>query len=101
VNIVEEKEFISIEVNTGPRGEMKPDEIIFLDEEFNELSRLNESLYGPYYLRQYSGWFNQIPRNISGNRDRIQYRLILFNIKHNKQEDFKVVSTVIQYKPMK
>jgi len=101
VNIIEEKEFISIEINTGPRGEMKPDEVIFFDEDFNELSRVNEALFGPSYLRQYSGWFNQIPRKTSGDRDRIQYRLILFRINHSQEEDFKVVSSVIQYKPMK
>ena len=104
VNIANEKEFISIEINTGPRGEMKPDEIVFIDENLTELCRLNQSLFGTTYLRQYDGWFGQIPRKettVSANRDRVQYRLILFKVIHNSVEDFKVVSSVIQYKPMK
>jgi hypothetical protein len=102
--LVSEKEWISINVNTGPRGEMKPTEIIFYDEELNELSRLNQGLYGPLYLKQYDGWWNQIPRKDSSaslDRDRIQYRLILCEINHTFEEDFKVVSTVLQYKVIK
>jgi hypothetical protein len=102
--LTEEKEFIAIEVNTGPRGEMKPTEIIFLDEKETELSRLNNALFGANYLKQYSGWWNQIPRkevSVSANRERIQYRLLLCKIIHNFEEDFKIVSTVIQYKNLK
>jgi hypothetical protein len=101
--IVEEKEFIAIEVNTGPRGEMKPTEIIFMDEEMTQLSRLNQGLFGPGYLKQYSGWWNFIPRKestVSANRHRIQYRLLMIEINHTAQEDFKVVSSVIQYKAL-
>lgn len=104
VNIVEEKEFISIEVNTGPRGKMKPTSIVFMDEEMNVLCELNASLFGQNYLKQYSGWWNQIPRKrveISPKRERVQYRLILFKIIHTFEEDFKIVSSVIQYKTLK
>ena len=102
--IVEEKEFITIEVQTGPRGTMKPTEIEVLDEDMTVLSRSNQALFGPAYLRQYSGWWMQVSRKealVSPERDLIQYRLILFNIKHSEQEDFKVVSSVVQWKPMK
>jgi hypothetical protein len=102
--INEEKEYISFEVNSGPRGEMKPTEIVFLDEQLNELSRLNEALFGTRYLKQYNGWFNQIPRkelSVSSKRERIQYRLLLFKIIHSFEEDFKVSSTTIQYKNLK
>lgn len=102
--INEEKEFISFEVNTGPRGTMKPTEIIFLDEEQTELCRLNESLFGDLYLKQYNGWWNQIPRkevSVSATRQRLQYRLLLFKIIHSFEEDFKVASTTIQYKNLK
>jgi len=104
VAINEEKEAISIEINTGPRGTMKPTEIEFLDEEMTILSRVNQALFGTGYLRQYSGWWAQVPRKeiaVSPNRDRIQYRVLLFKIKHSEEEDFKVVSSVIQWKPMK
>ena len=102
--INEEKEWISIEINTGNRGEMKPTEIIFMDEDMTVLSRLNQSLFGPRYLKQHSGWHNQIPRKeaaVSASRERIQYRLILFEIKHDIEEEFKVVSSVVQYKTLK
>ena len=104
VNEIFEKEFISIEVNTGLRGTMKPTSITFMDEEQNILCIIDEAQLGPEYLKQYDGWWNQIPRKIlpaSPNRDRLQYRLILFEILHNFEEDFKVVSSVIQYKPLK
>ena len=104
IELVEEKEFISIEVNTGLRGTMKPTEIIFLDENENELCRLNQSLFGVRYLKQYNGWWNQIPRkeiSASANRDRVQYRLLMYKIIHTFEEDFKIVSSVIQYKNIK
>jgi hypothetical protein len=99
-----EKEAISISVNTGPRGEMKPTEIIFMDEELNVLSVLNQAIFGPLYLKQYDGWWNQVPCkdiSVSIDRDRIQYRLILYEINHTFEEDFKVVSSVLQYKVIK
>ena len=104
IGLANEKEFITIEVNTGPRGKMKPTEVVFMDEELTELCRINEALFGPAYLRQYDGFWGQIPRKttvVSPNRDRVQYRLILFKIIHAEEEDFKVVSSVIQYKPIK
>jgi len=104
IALTEEKEAIAIEVNTGLRGTMKPDEIEFLDEELTILSRTNEALFGPAYLKQYSGWWCQVPRKevaVSPERDRIQYRLLLFKIKHSREEDFKIVSSVLQWKPMK
>lgn len=104
IELVEEKEFISIEVNTGPRGTMKPTEIIFMDENQNELCRLNQSLFGTRYLKQYNGWWNQIPRkeiSASPNRDRVQYRLLLYKIIHTFGEEFKIVTSVIEYKNLK
>lgn len=104
VGINTEKEFISIEVNTGLRGQMKPTEVVFLDESLNELCRTNETLFGPKYMYQYDGWFSFIPRKevtVSASRDRVQYRLILWKILHNFEEDFRIVSSVVQYKPIK
>lgn len=99
-----ETEFISIEINTGPRGTMKPTEIVFMDENETELARLNASLYGTRYLQQRDGWWNQVPRKnvlISPTRDRLQFRLHLFKIIHSFEEDFKVVSSTVQYKSLK
>ena len=99
-----EKEFIDININTGPRGTMKPTEVEFMDEDLNVLCRLNDSLFGPRYLKQYDGWWNQIPRkdiSVSASRDRVQYRLILFKIIHTFEEDFRVTSSLVNYKILK
>ncbi len=96
-SIVNEKEFISIELNTGIRGEMQPTQINVLDENMQILASIEN-------FKQYDGWWAQIPRkmiSISPNRDRIQYRLIMFEIIHNFEQDFKLVSSVIQFKPIK
>lgn len=99
-----ETEFISIEINSGARGTMKPTEVVFMDENEIELARLDASLYGTAYLQQRDGWWNQVPRKnilISPQRDRIQLRLHLFKIIHSFEEDFKVVSSTVQYKALK
>jgi hypothetical protein len=99
-----EKEFIDFEVLTGPRGTMKPTRIEFMDENFTVLSALEESIQGPLYLKQYDGWRQFIPRkdeSIDPLRSRIQLRLLLYKIIHNLAEDFKIVDSIIQYKPIK
>jgi len=99
-----EKEFISIEINTGLRTRMRPTAINILNEDQVVLARIDEATFGPEYLKQYDGWWAQIPRkmeSVSQDRDRIQYRLIMFEIIHTFEEDFKVVSSVVQYKPLK
>jgi hypothetical protein len=99
-----EKEFIDFEVLTGPRGTMKPTRIEFMDENFTVLSALEESIQGPLYLKQYDGWRQFIPRkdeSVDPLRSRIQLRLLLYKIIHNLAEDFKIVDSIIQYKPIK
>jgi hypothetical protein len=99
-----EKEFIDFEVLTGPRGTMKPTKVDFMDEKFNVLCSLEESIQGPLYLKQYDGWRQFIPRKIESVdplRSRVQYRLLLYKIIHNLAEDFKIVDSVIQYKPLR
>jgi hypothetical protein len=99
-----EKEFIDFEVLTGPRGTMKPTRVEFMDENFTVLSALDPSIQGPLYLKQYDGWRQFIPRkeeSIDPLRSRIQLRLLLYKIIHNLAEDFKIVDSIIQYKPIK
>lgn len=100
-----EKEFISINVNTGKRGTMKPTSIEFLDEEtLSVLCRLNNTTKGPLYLKQYDGWFQMIPRkdaSVSLNRERLQSRILFFKIIHNFEEEFKITNSVIQSKIIK
>lgn len=99
-----EKEFITIEVNTGVRKTMKPTIIKIKDENLNLLTEISEAKFGQEYLKQYDGWWAQIPRkdmSVDIKRGRIQYRLILLEIIHKFEEDFKIVSSVIQYKHLK
>lgn len=103
-NLSLEKEFIRIGVQTGRRGEMKPSMIEFYDEENTLLCSLNQLNQGSLFLKQYDGWEQFIGRKdaaVSPSRDRVQYRTILVKIIHDKAEDFKVVSTTIQYKVIK
>lgn len=95
-----EKEFIDIQVFTGPRGTMKPSSVVFRDDQLNFLSSLNQGTFGPRYLKQYDGWWNQIPRK-SVSKDRIQYRIIFFDIFHNFDEPFKISGVDLKYKILK
>ena len=103
-NLYLEKEFIRIGVQTGNRGEMKPTKIEFYDEDMNLLCSLSSFDQGTLYLKQYDGWEQFIGRkdsSVSSSRDRVQYRTIVVKIIHDEPEDFKVVSTSIQYKVLK
>lgn len=99
-----EKEYIRFEVMTGKRGEQKPSRIEFLDEDRDLVCALDPGIQGPLYLKQYDGWGQQIPRkdlSVSATRDRVQARLLFCKVIHIFEEDFKVVETVLQYKPIK
>jgi hypothetical protein len=88
---------------TGPRGEMKPSILIFYDEK-ESLQCILSAVNGPLYVKQYDGWKAQIPRKsigVSPTRDRVQLRLLLFDIVHTFEEDFKVSQVHIKYKPIK
>lgn len=99
-----EKEAIDLEVNTGVRGEMKPSKIEFVNQKFVVQCTVNEATNGPLYLKQYDGWWTQVPRkdvSVSPNRDRLQSRLFIYKIFHNFEEDFKIVDTVLRFKTLK
>ncbi len=97
-----EKEFIRVRVNTG--ANVKPTRVEFLDQyNGNQLCFLDPS-QGPLYLKRYDGWEQFIPRKdvtISPARDRVQGRLLVYKIIHNLPSEFRVISSGIQYKPIK
>jgi len=51
-------------------------------------------------LRNYYGYEQFVPRKIV-SKDRMQGRSMLFKIIHNLDEDFKVITTELEYKPLK
>lgn len=103
-NLSLEKEFIRIGLQTGKRGTMKPTRVEFYDEDMNLLCSLDQFSQGNLFLKQYDGWEQFIGRkdaSISPSRDRVQYRTLIVKVIHDEAEDFKVVSTMIQYKVIK
>lgn len=103
-NMSLEKEFIRIGIQTGKRGTMKPTRIEFYDEEMTLLCSLDQLNQGSLFLKQYDGWEQFIGRKdlaASNDRDRVQSRTLVVKIIHDEAEDFKVVSTTIQYKIIK
>ena len=103
-NVSLEKEFIRIGVQTGRRGQMKPTRIEFYDIDMNMLCSLSQFSQGTMFLKQYDGWEQFIGRkdaSVSPNRDRVQERALIVKIIHDEPEDFKIVTTTIQYKLIK
>lgn len=96
----EAKEFIRIRINSNK----KPTAVEFYDEEMNLMCTLDQASKGPLYLKNYNGFEQFIPRkdqNYNFNRNRVQDRLIIYKIIHNLAEDFHMISTQLQYKPIK
>jgi len=103
-NISVEKEFIRIGVQTGRRGQMKPTRIEFYDIDMNMLCSLSQFSQGTMFLKQYDAWEQFIGRKdavVSYNRYRVQERTLIVKIIHSEPEDFRVVTTTIQYKIIK
>ena len=96
-----DKQYVRIRVNS----DNKPTSIEF----FNNLEQcLNnnvqaelDAVANPNILKDYHGFEQYIPRKTDAPHNRMEGRLLVFKIKHNLEEDFKVVSTAIQYKPLK
>jgi hypothetical protein len=97
---ISDKEFIRIRINS----DNKPTKVEFFDD-LSQLIANNvqceiDTIANPDALRDYYGFEHYIPRR-TVNRNRMQGRLLIFKIIHNLDEDFKVVTTDIQYKPLK
>lgn len=96
------KEFIRIRVESNN----KPNQIVFTDNVEDMLGQVTDTLLDtdtdPDSLLDYDGFEGYIPRARPGRRfqDRTQGRALFYKIIHQKEEDFKIVSSQIQYKEL-
>jgi len=97
VEASKDKEFIRIRINT----ENKPSRIEF----FNTFEQLqNDDVQAVLYesdLKDYYGYEQYIPRKLLFPHNRMQGRKLFYKVIHDKQEDFKIITTDIQYKTLK
>lgn len=99
-----DKEFIAIRVNT-PKGQ-KPTAVKFYKELDGPVQcEVSQTAQGSsLYMKDYNGYEAQIPRiqaSVNASRPRLQQRLIIWEIIHNLESEFKVVSVLTQYKLIK
>lgn len=97
---IREKEFINININSTN----KPTRVEFYDENGVLQCAMAQAIQGTYYLKNYDGWQQQIPRkdvSVSATRDRLQGRLVIYRIIHNLAESFKLISVNTEYKILK
>ncbi len=96
-----DKEFVRIRVNS----DNKPNRIEFFDNFEQVLSDDVQAVLDAdtnvNALRDYNGFEQYVPRKVLAPNDRMQGRAMLFKIVHKKDETFKVVTTELQYKPLK
>lgn len=92
------KEFIRIRI----ASDNKPTKVNFYAVPDGDLlASLDEAIQGQYYLKNYRGYEQYIPRKQEGEKHRIQGRSLIFKIVHSKPEPFKVVDAAVQYKLIK
>lgn len=91
-----QKEFERVVVNGD-----KPTSIEFYDENDNLLCLMDQPTQGIYYLKKYSGWEQGIPRNISGNKNRVQERVLMCKVIHSEESKFIVHTSGMQVKKLK
>lgn len=98
-----DKEFIAIRINSL-EGQ-KPTSVKFYKQLDGPVQcELSQALQGPLYMKNYRGYEGQIPRiqeSVNVARPRLQQRLIIWEIIHNLESEFKVVNVGIQYKVLK
>lgn len=95
-----DKEYISI----GIASNNKPTRVDFAE----SISALPEcSLYegmsapvNVYYLKDYGKWTNKVPRRIAGDRNRLQGRIMVFEVIHDDAEDFYLIDSIVNYKSL-
>lgn len=94
---VVDKEFIRIRVASN----VKPTKIEFFNSVEQALAGDVQCELSATQLKDYYGYEQYIPRKLLAPHFRVQGRLLVYKIIHNLAEDFKVVSTEVQYKPLK
>lgn len=96
-----EKEFVRVQVNS----DNKPTAVEFFDEVDGDMQcMMSSAIQGSLFLKRYDGYENFIPRkfvSVSSDKDRLQSRLSVYKIIHNLPEDFKIISSLVQYKILK
>lgn len=98
----DEKEFIRIRVNS--ERSQKPDQIIFYDPTQTAVCDMSQANFGSLYLKWYDGWEQFIPSRYagpSGNKERLQERLIFVRIIHTLPSPFTLVMSSVQSKVLK
>ena len=92
------KEFIRIRV----ASDNKPVSVNFsYTDEGANLCTLSQAIQGTRYLKDYGAYEQYIPREQSGDKYRLQGRLLIYKIIHNLEEHFEVVDVGVQYKLLK
>jgi hypothetical protein len=96
-----DKEFIRIRVNS----DNKPSRVEFFantDElKNNDIQAELDVASNSLALKNYFGYEQYIPRRLAPPHYRMQGRAIIYKIMHNLDENFRIVSTNVQYKTLK
>jgi len=100
-NIIIDKEFIRIRVNSNS----KPERIYFYksydDYKTNSFDSVVDATLIPLSIKNYFGYECYIPRSLFAPHYRNQGRLMIFKIVSTEDEEFLVTSTAVQYKGLK
>ena len=91
------KEFIRFRAASN----VKPTRVEFRDELDQVVQAELDPSQGPLYLKDYDGFEQYIPRRLTGDRNRMQGRVLIYRIIHDADEEFKIADSAIQYKKLK
>jgi hypothetical protein len=98
---VSDKEFIRFRANSSTKP-VRVEFFTLLEQYLNDDPQaLLDTVANPLALKDYFGYEQYIPRKTLAPHDRMQGRLLIFKIIHNLDEDFRLSSSDIQYKPLK
>lgn len=100
-NLFDDKEFTRIRINS----DRKPVKVDFYDD-LNQYLTSNvqatlDTTLNALALKNYYGYEQYIPRRTAAPKNRMQGRLLVFDIIHNLAEDFKIATVGIQSKKLK
>ncbi len=100
-NIIIDKEFIRIRVNSNS----KPERIYFYksydDYKTDSFDSVVDATLIPLSIKNYFGYECYVPRSLFAPHYRNQGRLMIFKIVSTEDEEFLVTSTAVQYKGLK
>lgn len=98
-----DKEFIRVRINTKDQSQ-KPTRVNFYKEIDGSIQTFLDPSQGSLYLKNYRGFEQYIGRilaSINTDRPRFQQRVIIVEIIHDEESEFKIIDTGIQYKTLK